>query len=268
MDPARLESWTSGDAYEQFMGRWSRLVAREFVVWLDEGAGSCWLDVGCGSGALTRTVLQLASPAAVLGLDPSAGFVRTARRLTADNRAQFTQGDATALPCGAQTFDVAVSGLVLNFVPDVLQALAEFRRVLRPGGIAAAYVWDYAEGMQMLRYFWDAAAAVDPGGVALDEGERFPLCRPDTLAETFRSAGLDDVTVRPLVVETGFRDFDDFWDPFLGGQGAAPVYLMGLSEAQQVAIKERLSATLPASADGAIRLTTRAWAARGLVAKA
>jgi SAM-dependent methyltransferase len=268
MEPTRLESWTSGDAYEQFMGRWSRLVAREFVAWLDHGVGSRWLDVGCGSGALTRTALQLASPAAVLGLDPSAGFVRAARRLTPDDRAQFTQGDATVLPCRAGAFDVVVSGLVLNFIPDVQQALAEICRVLRPGGVAAAYVWDYAEGMQMLRYFWDAAATVDPGGAPLDEGERFPLCRPDTLAETFRSAGLDEVTVRPLVVETEFRDFDDFWNPFLGGQGAAPVYLMGLAEAQQAALRDRLSADLPTSADGDIRLTARAWAARGLVAKA
>jgi SAM-dependent methyltransferase len=159
--------------------------------------------------------------------------------------APSSQGDATAVPCGPQTFDIAVSGLVLNFVPDVLQALAEFCRVLRTGGVAAAYVWDYAEGMQMLRYFWDAAATLDPGGASLDEGERFPLCRPDTLAETFRSAGLDEVTVRPLVVATEFRDFHDFWDPFLGGQGAAPVYLKGLSEAQQSALKDRLSAALP-----------------------
>src|SRR3990172_8413820 len=218
MEPAPLESWTSGDAYEQFMGRWSRLVAREFVAWLGVDAGSRWLDIGCGSGALTRTALEIAPPAAVLGVEPSAGFVGAARRLTDDGRAEFAQGDACALPCRPGAFDAVVSGLVLNFVPDVGRALAEMRRALRPGGLAAAYVWDYAEGMQMLRHFWDAVGLLDPGGAPVDEGERFPICRPDSLAESFRSAGFDEIAVRRLVVATTFRPFDGHWGPFLGGQ--------------------------------------------------
>jgi SAM-dependent methyltransferase len=266
MEPAPLESWTSGDAYEQFMGRWSRLVAREFVAWLGVEAGSRWLDIGCGSGALTRTALELASPAAVLGVEPSAGYASSALRLTADGRARFTQGDACSLPCRTGAFDAIVSGLVLNFVPDTAQALAEMRRALRPGGVVAAYVWDYAEGMQMLRYFWDAAAFVDPEGAPHDEGERFPICRPDSLADAFRSAGFDEVAVHPLVVATTFRDFDDFWDPFLGGQGAAPAYVSRLTEAQRSALRDRLAAALPKSPGSAIHLTARAWAARGRAA--
>jgi hypothetical protein len=152
---------------------------------------------------------------------------------------------------------------VLNFVPDVSRALAEMRRALRPGGVVAAYVWDYAEGMQMLRYFWDAAVLPDPGGTPVDEGERFPLCRPDSLAERFRSAGIGEVTVQPLVVATNFRDFDDYWNPFLGGQGTAPAYVSRLAEPQRSALKDRLAAALPRSADGAIRLSARAWAVRG-----
>lgn len=267
MEPAPLESWTSGDAYEQFMGRWSRLIAREFVAWLGVDAGSRWLDIGCGSGALTRTVLELAFPAAVLGVEPSAGYASSALRLTADDRARFTQGDACSLPCRTGAFDAIVSGLVLNFVPDTAQALAEMRRAARPGGVVAVYVWDYAEGMEMLRYFWDAAAAVDPEGVPLDEGERFPICRPDELTGAFRSAGIEEVAVRPLVVATAFPDFDDYWTPFLGRQGAAPHYLAGLSEAQRTALRDRLSAALPNSPGGAIHLTARAWAARGIVGK-
>ena len=239
-EPTPLESWTSGEAYERFMGRWSRLVAREFIAWLRAETGSRWLDIGCGSGALARTAIELASPAAVLGVDPSAGYVSTARRLAGDDRAQFTRGDACALPCSTAAFDIAVSGLVLNFIPDARLALAEMRRTVRPGGVVAAYLWDYADGMQMLRYFWDAAALVDPDGSPLDEGERFPICRPDSLGESFRSAGIEEVAVQPLVVATIFRDFDDYWDPFLGGQGAAPRYFSGLTEAQQTALKDRL----------------------------
>lgn len=245
------------------MGRWSLLVARQFVSWLSVQPGSRWLDIGCGSGALTRIALQLASPAVVLGVEPSAGFVASAGRLTGDGRARFAQGDACSLPCAAGAFDVVVSGLVLNFVPDAAGALAEMGRTARPGGVVAAYVWDYAEGMEMLRYFWDAAAAVDPEGVPPDEGARFPICHPDALADGFRSAGIEEVIVRPLVVATMFRDFDDYWNPFLGGQGAAPAYVSRLTEGQRSALRDRLAEVLPKSTDGTIHLTARAWAARG-----
>lgn len=247
------------------MGRWSHLVAREFVPWLRAAPGSGWLDIGCGSGALTRTALELASPSSVLGLEPSAGFVASARRLTGDQRAQFAQGDACALPCRGGRFDVVVSGLVLNFVSDSAQALAEMVRTARPGGIVAAYVWDYAEGMQMLRLFWEAASSLDPAAAALDEGRRFPVCRPGPLTELFRSAGLAGVDVRPLDVPAVFRDFEDYWAPFLSGQGPAPGYVAGLTDSRRSALKDRLAATLPAAADGTIRLTGRAWGIRGTV---
>lgn len=261
--PAPLETWSSGDAYERFMGRWSLLVAREFVRWLEVSPASCWLDIGCGSGALTRTALELASPSAVLGLEPSAGFSVSARRLTEDQRAQFAQGDACALPCRAGGFDVVVSGLVLNFVPDPAMALAEMARTAQPGGTVAAYVWDYSDGMQMLRYFWDAAASLDPAAAALDEGRRFLLCRPAPLTELFRSAGLADVEVCLLDVPTVFRDFEDYWAPFLSGQGPAPGYAVALTDSRRTALKDHLFAALPGSPDGAIRLTARAWAVRG-----
>jgi SAM-dependent methyltransferase len=267
-ESTRLESWTSGDAYERFMGRWSLLVARDFIKSLGVGPAARWLDIGCGSGALARTALELASPAAVLGIDPSAGYVASARRLAADERAQFVQGDACALPCREGAFDAVVSGLVLNFIADPLLALTEMRRAARPGGVVAAYVWDYAEGMQMLRYFWDAAALADPEGGHLDEGERFPICRPDALSQSFQSAGFEGVTVRPLVAAMTFRDFDDFWSPFLGGQGAAPHYFAGLPETQRIILKERLADSLPRSPGGEIRLTARAWAAHGLAPEA
>jgi len=267
MDEPALETWTSGDAYERFMGRWSQIAARQFVAWLGVDAASRWLEVGCGSGALTRTALELASPSAIVGVEPSAGFVTSARRLTPDACAEFTQGNATALPFRDGAFDVAVSGLVLNFVPDAPRALAEMARTAQPGGTVAAYVWDYSDGMEMLRYFWDAAAALDPAAAALDEGRRFPLCRPGPLIELFRSAGLAGVEVRPLDVPTVFRDFEDYWAPFLSGQGPAPGYAVALTDSRRSALKDRLAASLSATADGTISLTCRAWAVRGTVGR-
>ena len=158
----RHDVWASGDAYEPFVGRWSRRVAREFVGWLAQAADSRWLDVGCGSGALTQTVLATASPCEVLGVDPSEGFIAHARRHTQDSRAKFQVGDAQALPVANSDFDVAVAGLVLNFVPDPARAVTEMHRAVRVGGTVAAHVWDYADGMQLLRRFWDAAAPFTP----------------------------------------------------------------------------------------------------------
>jgi hypothetical protein len=149
-------------------------------------------------------------------------------------------------------------------VRDPALAAAELERVLRRGGIVGAYVWDYAEGMQFMRYFWDAAAAVDTANSALDEGSRFPLCRPEPLAALFAGAGLQDVAVRAIDIPTVFRDFDDFWTPFLGGQGAAPSYLATLGEETRIALRELLRRNLPRAADGSIALTARAWAVRGV----
>lgn len=263
--PSRADVWASGAAYESYVGRWSRPVAREFLAWLAVPDGRRWLDVGCGSGALGQMMLATSAPVAVVGVDPSSGFVAYAREQMADGRAGFAVGDARALPFASGSFDVAAAGLVINFVPGAARAVAEMARVTRPGGVVAAYVWDYAGEMRLMRAFWDAAAALDPAALALDEGRRFPLCRPEPLAALFRAAGLADVEVRPIDVPTHFRDFQDYWTPFLGGQGPAPGYCAGLDEGRREALRERLRATLPTDRDGAIRLSARAWAVRGTV---
>jgi SAM-dependent methyltransferase len=256
-------SWAGGDRYEAYVGRWSRPVARRFVAWLAVPAGARWLDVGSGTGALSGTVLAVAEPAAVLGVEPSPEFVAHAAAHVPDSRAAFREGAAQALPVDDVAVDAVVSGLVLNFVPDPPAALAEMRRVVRPDGVVAAYVWDYTEGMQLMRRFWDAAAELDPGVRDLDEGLRFPLCRPEPLGELFTEAGLADVAVEEIVVPTVFADFDDYWTPFLGGTGPAPAYAVQLSEAERAALRESLRSSLPTEPDGSIHLTARAWAVRG-----
>ncbi len=259
--------WASGAAYEPYVGRWSRRVAREFLAWLAVPPGCRWLDVGCGTGALTETILAAASPHAVRGVDPSEGYVAFAREQVRDPRASFTLGNAQQLPREAGAYDAVVSGLVLNFVQQPGLAVAEMTRAVRPGGMVAAYVWDYAGEMQLMRHFWDAAVALDPAALDLDEGRRFPLCKPGPLAHLFRAAGLQDVEVRPIDTPTHFRDFDDYWSPFLGGQAPAPSYAMSLTEERRAALRDRIRASLPIAADGSIHLTARAWAVRGIVSQ-
>jgi len=278
--------WAIGGAYEAYVGRWSRRVAADFVPWLGVPAGRRWLDVGCGTGALTATVLAGADPARIVGVDPSTGFLTEARAATGAGaagtvvtgtvaatgaataaagavRAGFVAGDARSLPLPDRCFDAIVSGLALNFVPEPGRAAAEIARVAAPGAVAAAYVWDYAEGMAMMRYVWDAAAEVDPKGAGLDEGRRFPLCQPEPLRLLWTGAGLTDVEVRPFEVPTVFAGFDDYWRPFLGGQGAAPAYLATLDDARRDAIRDLVRSRLPSLVDGSIPLRARVWAVRG-----
>jgi SAM-dependent methyltransferase len=259
------EVWAAGDAYEQYVGRWSRPVAEAFLDWLKVAVGRRWLDVGCGTGALSATILRRAEPASVTGIDASEGFLSRARERLQDRRVAFDHGDAQALPYGEGQFDVAVSGLVLNFLPDQAKMVAEMRRVVRPGGPIALYVWDYGGKMELMRYFWDAAAALDPAAGSLDEGARFPVCQPGPLAHLLRAAGLEAVETTAIEVPTVFADFDDYWSPFLGGQGPAPGYCMSLPEEPRARLRERLRQALPTDPAGRIALTARAWAVRGRV---
>jgi SAM-dependent methyltransferase len=257
------EVWSAGDAYEAYVGRWSRRVAEGFLRWLDLPAGARWLDVGCGTGALTATVLALADPGQVVGVDPSEGFLAGARDRIGDPRADFRLGDARSLPLADHSFDAVVSGLALNFVPDPGRAVAEFARVAGSGGVVAAYVWDYAEGMAMMGHFWDAATTLDPAAAELDEGRRFPLCRPGPLADLWAEAGIGRVRVQAIEVATAFADFADYWTPFLGGQGPAPGYVRSLTGEHRHALRDLLRARLPRGPDGSIPLTARAWAVQG-----
>ena len=255
--------WASGDAYEPYVGRWSRLVATRFLDWLAMPRDLRWLDVGCGTGVLSRTVLGLASPAEVLGVDPSEGYVAYARAHVEDERARFEVGNAMGLPYESGYFDAVVSGLVLNFVPEPATAVSEMVRVTKTGGVTAAYVWDYSGGMQVIRHFWEAATMLNPSASELDEGGRFPLCKPEPLRKLFREAGLESVETRAIEVPAVFQDFDDYWSPFLGGQGPAPGYAMSLDEGDRAELRELIRRRLPMEPDGSIRLVAGAWAARG-----
>jgi len=255
--------WAVGAAYERYVGRWSRLVGREFLRWIEVPPGGAWLDVGCGTGALVQTIVEHAAPRDVLGIDRSEGFVAHARAEGNDPRARFEVGDALALPVPDGSFDAVVSGLVLNFAEEPARMVGEMARACRPGGTVALYVWDYAGGMELMRIFWNAARELDPRAEALDEGARFPICAPAPLAALLAAANLSQVETRAVDVPTRFVDFDDYWSPFLGGQGPAPTYAMSLSEERRLALRDRIRALLSVAPDGSVLLRARAWAVRG-----
>jgi SAM-dependent methyltransferase len=240
-------------------------VAPHFLDWLALPEGLDWLDVGCGTGALSAAILTQCKPGSLLALDPSDGFVATARAALADPRAEVRVGDAQALPVVSASKGAVVSGLVLNFVPDRPRALAEMKRVARADAPAAFYVWDYpGGGLEFVDAFWLAAAALDPVAEGLREDKRFAMCTPDALTALATGAGLARVECTPIEVPTVFQDFEDYWHPFTLGAGPAPGYCASLVPEARQQLKERLQATLPRQPDGSIRLQARAWAVRSV----
>jgi SAM-dependent methyltransferase len=262
--PQLGDEWTAGATYEDFMGRWSRLLAPGFVSWLSVGPSANWLDVGCGTGALAGAICDGANPASVVACDPSEPFIEYARRRETDPRVSFVVSGVGQLPTRPGGFDSVTSLLALNFFPRPEAAIHEMRRAGAVNGLVSACVWDYAGRMEFLRRFWDSVGALDPAAAELDEGRRFPICRPDALERLFREAGLADVVSDSVEIPTRFSTFAEFWKPFLGGTGPAPSYVASLDSPRREALAERLERSLPREPDGAISLVARAWVVRGV----
>ena len=257
--------FAESDAYERFMGRWSRRLAPLLVKFAAVAERDSVLDVGSGTGALTFPLVEAIPSVRVTGIDPSGPYVRYAQARTPGDRVRFFVGDAQALEIADASVDKTLSLLVMSFIPDSKKALGEMIRVTRPGGVVAAAVWDYAEGMEMLRVFWDEAVALDSTIAARDE-RNMPLCRPGELAALWRASGLQRVEERPITIELSFTSFDDYWRPFLGGQGPAGAYAASLAEPRRAALAAGLRGRLLGTReDGPFTLRARAWAVKGVV---
>lgn len=247
-----------GEAYERFMGRYSRLLATKLADAAGVEAGQTVLDVGCGTGALTEELVRRLGAPNVVAIDPSEPFVAAcARRYPG---VDVRLGRAEELPYENGRFDAAIAELVLHFVSDPAAAASEMRRVVRPGGVVAACVWDLDDGMRMLRLFWDAALAID--SAAPDEARDLRFGKDGEIGALFQAAGLDDVLTGSLEVEARYESFADFWEPFLRGPGPAGAYCVSLEPEQQERLRDDLRERL-GSPTGPFTLPASAWYATG-----
>lgn len=257
--------FSEAQAYERFMGRWSRDLAPLLVRFAGVQDGEALLDVGSGTGALAAALLTAAPSSRIVGIDPAAAYVASAQARHGGALVRFDVGDARRMLFEDAVFDRTVSLLVVNFIPDATRAVDEMKRVTRRGGTIAAAVWDYGEGMEMLRVFWDEAIALQPASDARDE-RHMPFCRRGELAALWRERGLQDVVEEGLTIETRFTSFDDYWAPFLEKQGPAGAYVAGLPDGERDALERRLRRRLLGSGpDRPFVLNARAWAVRGVV---
>ncbi|KQZ98481.1 SAM-dependent methyltransferase [Mesorhizobium sp. Root157] len=254
--------------YEQLMGRWSQRLAPLFIGFAGLAKGEKVLDVGCGTGSLTFALAKSAHLGTIDAIDYSPVFVEAAQRRNTDPRINIRQGDACALPYEDGTFDRAMALLVLHFVPEAGKAVAEMRRVVRPGGVVAAVVWDHLGGMPGMRMMVDTVAALSEGGRQLRSRYCFqPMMQPGEMKRTFVEQGLSDVTETELMIRMDYQDFDDYWAPIAAGEGPLGKYMATLDAAERTrtdaAVRDAYEAGRP---DGPRSFANVAWACRGVVA--
>jgi ubiquinone/menaquinone biosynthesis C-methylase UbiE len=256
-------SWNNSELYNEFMGKWSSIVAKEFINWLireNNFEQKKWLDVGCGTGALSFEILKKTKPLSVVGIDPSKEYLP---KKTQFENSTFLVGSAENHQFRNSEFDIIVSALALNFMTNKENSIRKILKILKPGGTFALYVWDYAEKMEFLRYFWNAVVQENPESVKFDEAQLFPICNRDKLKKLFIDCGIKEIFENDIVIETKFDNFDQYWNSFLGGQGPAGQYILSIEEKRRNDIKSYLKESIPISKDGSINLIARAFAIKG-----
>ena len=264
-DAAMTTTWAGAEGYDQLMGRWSSRLAPLLIEFADVKDGDQVLDMGCGTGSLTRALLEHLPQSEVVGLDPASPYIEYAGQRLTSPRVRFEVGNAQDLPFPDAAFDACLSLLVLNFVPDARRAVTEMSRVTTPGGKMAAAVWDYGEGMEMLRILWDTAVTLDPSTGSRHE-RNMPYCRKGELAALCGEAGLQQVEETALTIPLEFSSFEDYWTPFLSGLGPSGSYVSGLPAENQQALRDQLQRSLLVGMeDRPFTLQARAWAVRGTV---
>jgi SAM-dependent methyltransferase len=252
----------AAEAYDRHIGRYGSALAVGLISAAGLRPGQSALDVGCGPGALTAALAEMLGANRVAAVDPSEPFAHACASRVPGVRVEVAA--AEALPFAGASFDAALSQLVVNFMTDAPAGVGEMRRVTGPGGTVASAVWDYADGMTLLRRFWDAAVALDPAAASLDEGRSMPYCRPEDLERLWRGAGLQDVETSGLIVEAAYSGFDDLWQPLESGVGPSGAYAAALKPERRARLREELRVRLGAG-DGPFRLAARAWCVTGRV---
>jgi SAM-dependent methyltransferase len=251
-------AFDDGEAYELFMGRWSRAVGTQFLAWLSPPKAARWLDVGCGTGVFTRLIVDSCAPGGIAGVDPSAAQIDYARQQPAATAADFRVADATALPYADGSFDIVTSSLVINFIPDRSKAMAEMRRVARNGGIVSGFIWDRAPGKEL-----SPTAPMQRGFSAIGAAPpRIPGDDLGSLPDLFAAAGLIDIESRTIEVTQTFRDFDAYWSHQTQPYTPAGKLVAKLPEADCARLRDALRGILPAAADGSITYASRAIAVK------
>jgi SAM-dependent methyltransferase len=262
---AEAKMFAAGTGYERFMGRWSRLLAPAYVAFAGVKNGDRVLDVGTGTGSLAAAVEASMPASEIIGIDPSEGFIAYAQKNAKSTRLHFEVGDAQALKFNDGSFNNTLALLVMNFIPDHNKAIAEMRRVTRAQGAVSACVWDYGAGMQMLRFFWDEAIALDPSIEPRDE-RHMKLSQHGALAELWRNAGLINIKEEPLSIDQVYSSFNDYWEPFTKGAGPGGAYVVSLPEDRRQQLEARMRKRLLGDRrDGPFTLSARAWCVRGEV---
>lgn len=265
---AEAKMFSASADYERFMGRWSRQLAREYIAFAGVKNGDRVLDVGTGTGSLASVLEATMTSSEIVGVDPSEGFISYAKKNAKSGRTHFETGDAQALRFQDSSFDQTMALLVMNFIPDHSKAIGEMRRVTRPQGVVSACVWDYDAGMQMLRFFWDEAVALDPAIEPKDE-RHMKLSREGQLGELWNRAGLVNVQQKPVSIDQAYESFDDYWGPFLKGAGPGGAYVVSLSDERRRELETRIRKRLLGNREnGPFVLKARAWCVRGEVPKA
>lgn len=256
----------SGDGYELLMGRWSRRLAEPFLDFVGVADGECILDVGCGTGSLAFALAQKCQVKQLRGIDFSPAYVEHATRHNHDPRIVFQVGDACAMDFPDRSFDRVLSLLVLHFVPRADQAIAEMRRVARPGAVVGATAWDARGGLVASRIFLDTAAALDPKA-SERRASNFtrPMTRPGELATAWRAAGFSDVIETELSIRMQFASFDDYWAPYMGKDGPNAEYVAALSDSERTRLRDAVRlAYVDGEADGPRSYVAVAWAVKGI----
>jgi ubiquinone/menaquinone biosynthesis C-methylase UbiE len=259
--------WTDGALYEKYTGRWSRLIANKFIDWLDvkQARMEGCVDMGCGTGALSEALIANDVCTSLTCLDRSPAYLSFAKQRIQSSNVQFVTGDVQSTSLSASEHPLIVSGLVLNFVDSPEKMLREMVRIGRSGAVLGVYIWDFSDGMKPIRKFWDAARLSGAPNVdELDAGIQFPICKRENLLQIVTESGWVEPCVEPIEIDAHFENFDDYWSPFLSGQGTGPAFAVSLDEDTRERVRKTLMSLVTDAPDKPFTLRARAWAAKGI----